>query len=298
MLDQYTISTRQTLEDRYNLDKEGYYFAHQPIYGYRTPYASTSSIARYMITKSILNALNKYDFSNFIDVGGAEGYTANIVRELFKVPVHITELSSNACKRAMEIFGIEGTPADIHQLPFSDNAFDAVLCSETIEHITDYQKAVSELLRITNKVLVITVPHESPAIVAANIRNKVPHGHINYFDVNAFNYLKEMGYRIAYEKTLSPLLIVPRVVAEGFKKTGRGLHYKMYNFFTPFFKRISGIRTANFLTDLDTKFTKYSGWYGGITFIIEKNGVKGRKPGKNINAKRFTNIKVPLYKIK
>lgn len=258
-MDLYTEETQKNLEDRFNMTVDGVYFAHQPIYGYRSPYCSSSCIGRYMITKSILNALNKYSFSNFIDIGGAEGYTANLVKQLFHVPVKSTDLSANACKRAYEIFGIDAIPCDIHKLPFADNEFDAVLCSETIEHVTDYKKAIQELLRITNKVLIITVPHETPEIVADNIRNKVPHGHIHYFETGTLDYLKDLGYTVQAEKTLSPFLIVPRVTSEGFKKPGNKLHFKIYNFLTPLFKKMFGIKTANRLTNLDVKLTKKTG---------------------------------------
>jgi len=298
-MDNYTKETKENVDERFGMDIDGVYYAHQPIYGYRTPYAATSNIARYMVTKSILNALNKYQFSNFIDIGGAEGYTANIVRQLFHVPVQTTDLSENACRMAKAIFDIDATPCDIHNLPFPDGAFDAVLCSETIEHVTDYKKAVDELLRITKEVLVITVPHETPEIVAENIRNKVPHGHIHYFDIHTLDYLKERGYGVQYEKTLSPLLVVPRVVAEGFKKQNRKLPYKIYNSMTSLFRKMFSINTANRLTDIDAPIAKSLGMYGGITFTITKPGARKKSPQPApIKAQDFTDIKVPPYRVK
>lgn len=70
---------------------------------------------------------------------------------------------------------------------------DVVLCSETIEHVTAYKAPIEELLRITKNVLIITVPHKSPEEVAQNIKNKVPHRHINYFDIDSLDYLKARG---------------------------------------------------------------------------------------------------------
>ncbi|HQE11407.1 MAG TPA: class I SAM-dependent methyltransferase [Flavipsychrobacter sp.] len=295
-MDNYTQTTKDVVDERFKMNVGGIYYAHQPIYGYRTPYAATSNISRYMVTKSILNALNQFNFSNFIDIGGAEGYTANIVKKLFAVPVKTTDLSENACKMASKIFGIEGIPCDIHNLPFANEAFDAVLCSETIEHVTDYQKAIDELLRITKKVLVITVPHETPEIVAENIRNKVPHGHIHYFQTNTLDYLKEQGYKVEFEKTLSPLLVIPRVVAESFKKNNNKLPYRIYNLLTPLFKTIFGIKTANRLTNLDAKFTNWFSMYGGITFCIIKDPTSKKENSFNpINAEDFTDIKVKEY---
>src|SRR5580704_7941966 len=145
-MDTYTDKTKPFLEDRFGETIEGVYFSHQPIYGYRSKFSASSNISRYMITKSILNAINEFSFETFIDIGCAEGYTAYLVRELFHVKVMSTDLSENACKMAKEIFNIEALACDIHKLPFTENQFDIVLCSETIEHVNDYKLAIKELL--------------------------------------------------------------------------------------------------------------------------------------------------------
>ncbi|MBS1588488.1 MAG: class I SAM-dependent methyltransferase [Bacteroidetes bacterium] len=297
-MDQYTQETKNTVDERFGMKRNGVYYAHQPIYGYRTPFAAGSNISRYMVTKSILNAFSKFSFNSFIDIGGAEGYTANIVRQLFNIPVQSTDLSENACKMAGEIFGIKATPCDIHNLPFNDGEFEAVLCSETIEHVTDFKLAIDELLRITKNILVITVPHETPEIVAENIRNKVPHGHIHYFDVNTLDYLKNIGYDISYEKTLSPFLIVPRVLAESGKKERQSTVYRIYNRLTPFFRKIFGLKTANWLTNIDASLCLITGSYGGITFTITRQSqtLKAAHTSKKFKAQDFTNITVPLHK--
>ncbi|MEO8765040.1 MAG: class I SAM-dependent methyltransferase [Ginsengibacter sp.] len=296
-MDDYTSITKNNLEERFGMTTDGIYHAHQPIYGYRTTKGSASGISRYMITRSILNAVNGYNFNTFIDIGGAEGYTANLVREIFHAQVKSTDLSENACKMAKAIFNIDAIPADIHNLPFSDSEFDIVLCSETLEHVTDYKRAIVELLRITKNVLIITVPHESQKIVDQNIKSKIPHAHIHYFDVNTLDYLKEMGYILKYEKTQSPLLIVPRVIAEGYKKPDTKLHFKIYNFFTPLFRKLFGIGTANWFTNIDSKMTKTFGFYQGITFIIEKNDKVNKKKGEPVKAEDFTGIKVNEYRV-
>ncbi len=297
-MDNYTNETKATLEERFIQTVDEVYYGHQPIYGYRSARTTTSCIARYMVTKSILNALNKYNFKTFADIGGAEGYTANLVRTIFNAEVTSTDLSENACKIASELFNIRAIPADIHKLPFNDNEFDTVLCSETIEHVTDYKRAIRELLRITKNVLIITVPHESEKTVAKNITKKIPHAHIHYFEIKTLDYIKELGINLHYEKTLSPLLIVPRVVAEGFKKTGKKLHFRIYNFFTPLFRKLFGIRTANWLTNMDVNMTKTFGFYQGITFVIEKNNSARKEKSSTLKAGSFTGIKVKEYRFK
>ena len=45
-------------------------------------------------------------------------------------------------KRKPDIVG------DIHDLPFEDESFDFVLCTEVLEHVEDPQKAITELYRV------------------------------------------------------------------------------------------------------------------------------------------------------
>ncbi|MBU0972459.1 MAG: class I SAM-dependent methyltransferase [Proteobacteria bacterium] len=53
---------------------------------------------------------------------------------------------------------------DITALPFQDNCFDTVICSEVLEHIPDDAKAISELVRIVRpgKILAVSVPRSWP----------------------------------------------------------------------------------------------------------------------------------------
>lgn len=53
---------------------------------------------------------------------------------------------------------------DITSLPFKDNSFDIVLCSEVLEHIKEDWKAVSEIVRIVRpgKILAVSVPRFWP----------------------------------------------------------------------------------------------------------------------------------------
>ena len=54
--------------------------------------------------------------------------------------------------------------SDIRHLPFPDNSFDAVICSEVMEHIVHQKKAASELVRVLKprKTLAVSVPRYYP----------------------------------------------------------------------------------------------------------------------------------------
>ncbi|MDD5133565.1 MAG: methyltransferase domain-containing protein [Candidatus Nanoarchaeia archaeon] len=47
---------------------------------------------------------------------------------------------------------------DATKLPYKDNSFDTVILSDVIEHIEDWQKALTESIRVSSKKVIITVP--------------------------------------------------------------------------------------------------------------------------------------------
>jgi len=54
--------------------------------------------------------------------------------------------------------------ASINRLPFSDNFFDLIVCSEILEHIPDHREAVAEVVRVLKpgRDLVVSVPRFLP----------------------------------------------------------------------------------------------------------------------------------------
>lgn len=54
--------------------------------------------------------------------------------------------------------------SDITRLPFADESFDIVICSEVLEHIPDLDQAIREIIRVLKpgKSLVVSVPRYLP----------------------------------------------------------------------------------------------------------------------------------------
>ena len=85
--------------------------------------------------------------------------------------------SSKSCN-----FGV----ADAKKLPFKDNTFDFIVCSEVLEHIIDYQSALSEINRILKPQgkLAISVPKFFPEWVCWKLSidyQNTPGGHVRIF---------------------------------------------------------------------------------------------------------------------
>lgn len=252
-----------------------------------------------------MKALAKINFVTLLDVGGAEGYKAYVAKQLFDAKVKNTDLSSEACKRAEEIFYVESIPADIHNLPFIDNEFDSVLCSESLEHVSNLHKAVEELLRITKNALIITVPHETEEEVHTNIDSEIPHGHIHSFSMESFDYLEEAGYKIIKRKIFSPLSKVSSALIEATPKHHDDIRrypkimIDLYNAVTPLLRKIIGTKIAGFLINLDELFCKVLPHYKSILFIILKDNKYYNTDSKyNITPNKIINFAVPYFYLK
>lgn len=89
------------------------------------------------------------------------------------------------------------------QLPFADNCFDAVICSEVLEHIPDYQTALDEIRRVLKPdgYLSVSVPRLWPEWIcwrlSPNGYAKEPGGHIRIFSAGALRRdIESRGMRL------------------------------------------------------------------------------------------------------
>lgn len=88
---------------------------------------------------------------------------------------------------------------DICALPLRSGVFDLVLCSEVLEHIADYRKAIEESVRVLKPggILVVSVPRRWPEAVCWALskpyRNSAG-GHIRIFRMGQLvRYIQSLG---------------------------------------------------------------------------------------------------------
>jgi len=91
--------------------------------------------------------------------------------------------------------------ADVNRLPFADEAFDCVICSEVLEHIPEHHDALRELVRVLKPQgdLVVSVPRYLPEKICWMISRDYFNekgGHLRIYKTNRLKkMLSESGVR-------------------------------------------------------------------------------------------------------
>ena len=124
--------------------------------------------------KHVFSLLKTVPSGSILDVGCGEGFTLHKLQEagIGKKLEGIEYL-----KRAIAL-GKKQYPhllikqGSIYELPYKANSFDLVLCTEVLEHMDDPKKALSELVRVSKKYLLLSVPNEPFFMLAQLLRGK------------------------------------------------------------------------------------------------------------------------------
>jgi ubiquinone/menaquinone biosynthesis C-methylase UbiE len=107
--------------------------------------------------KCIEKIIEDIDGNEVLEVGCGRGYLANLLAgKGFKVTG--VDLSIDHIRR--NNFNIVYLQGDIEELPFLNNQYDTVVCTHTLEHVQNFEKALAELRRVAKKRLIIVVPKQ------------------------------------------------------------------------------------------------------------------------------------------
>jgi ubiquinone/menaquinone biosynthesis C-methylase UbiE len=103
---------------------------------------------------------------------------------------------------------------NLYQVPFQDNSFDLVICSEVLEHLDNPGKGLQELHRVCRKYALLSVPRE-PVWRMMNIARfsywlhlgNTP-GHLNHWSRSSFIEFVSDYFRILQIRSPLPWTIV------------------------------------------------------------------------------------------
>jgi SAM-dependent methyltransferase len=121
-----------------------------------------------------------------LDVGARDGYLSRLLAERFDHVVAL-DLEPPSIAHAR----IECVKGDATALAYADETFDAVVCSEVLEHVPPHALLVacSEIARVARDAVLIGVPYRQDVRCGRTLcrqcgRQNPPWGHVNTFDEN------------------------------------------------------------------------------------------------------------------
>ena len=120
-----------------------------------------------LVMKMLMRIAPDLSRKKILEVGcGIGGFSINAAsRDAEVVGVDVAPKAINQAKNLAKQFSVHKKInfiiADAHYLPLKNNCMEIVICSETLEHVSDYKKAFSELVRTTQNsgYLLLTVPN-------------------------------------------------------------------------------------------------------------------------------------------
>lgn len=144
--------------------------------------------------KTFTKELKKLEIKSVLDIGCGEGFILNKLKE---EGIGKSWEGIDYSKEAIEI-GKKTHPnlslkqGSIYDSKFKDNSFDLVVCTEVLEHLKEPKKALKEVIRISNKYVLLSVPNE-PLFLFSNFTQWGKDiGHINHWTFWGFpNFVKK-----------------------------------------------------------------------------------------------------------
>jgi 2-polyprenyl-3-methyl-5-hydroxy-6-metoxy-1,4-benzoquinol methylase len=102
-----------------------------------------------------------------LDAGCGEGFGTAVLQSAGASTVVGVDIDRASVKHASQRYGLDFVEADLGALPYEEESFDLVTCFETIEHVADGSRALSELRRVlaVDGLLLVSTPNVTEYLV-------------------------------------------------------------------------------------------------------------------------------------
>lgn len=133
---------------------------------YYDKYHTKNPIARLLMNGfigSLKNCLDQIQVTRVLDAGCGEGELTNLVYQQLPGLEKLKgiELEAVTVAEANRRFPhLDISQGTIYDLPFENDSFDLVMACEVLEHLEDPQKAIKEIMRVSKRYMLVSVPRE------------------------------------------------------------------------------------------------------------------------------------------
>jgi len=115
-----------------------------------------------------------------LDIGVGTG---RLLKHISQVEKYGIDISFNYLERLIET-DIDVCMGNIEDLPYLDDFFDVIVCSDVLEHVIDLKVAISEISRVLKKdgVFILRVPYKEDLAQYLSAESPYNYVHIRNFD--------------------------------------------------------------------------------------------------------------------
>src|SRR3990172_9828545 len=108
---------------------------------------------------TVVKTIRPLNIDSVLDVGCGEGFTlARLSREKIGKTYEGIEAEETAITLGKKLYPrLTIDKGDIYKLPYKNNSFDLVVCTEVLEHLEKPKKAYRELIRDSRKNVLLSV---------------------------------------------------------------------------------------------------------------------------------------------
>lgn len=183
-------------------------------------HTSKNPIQKFLIEnfyKALVQIIGDLKPEAVLDAGCGEGFTlARLQKNGIGKQLEGIEYSTEAITLGRKMYpSLALKQGDIYALPYKNNSFDLVICSEVLEHLERPEKALEEIIRVSKRYCLLSVPNE-PVFMISNLlrgKNLSRWGndieHINHWSSKGFEkFVKEKGLKLLVTKAPFPWTMI------------------------------------------------------------------------------------------
>ena len=158
------------------------------------------------------------DVSNkkILDAGAGEGYFLSSIQSNQKFGIELSEIR---VKTALKLFPkLTIGVSDVRKMPFDDNSFDIIVCSEVLEHVDGFLNAIEEFKRCIKPdgIIILSFPNENTVALGRLFLLKFPIHEIDHINsIKPSDIEKSLGKN--YEVSNIPKLPYPWCLYQVYK---------------------------------------------------------------------------------
>lgn len=166
---------------------------------------------------SLISLVKPLKPTTILDAGCGEGFTMDkLSKNGIGKKIEGVEYSKDALVLGRRLFpNLTFKEGSAYELSYKDNSFDLVICTEVLEHLGNPSKALREILRVSKKYLIISVPNEPLFMISNFLRGKNLSrlgndiGHINHWNpLSLKRYLAQNKVKVKKIKLPFPWITV------------------------------------------------------------------------------------------